>query len=158
VYIRSSTNRHLLTRNFYRHLLSSKVQESVKYLKADNCEVEVLQIISRRKLRNFRLYSQVRPILQLCFSRSEYRKDLHCCRNIYITQWQSMWYQEHPAFPKHLHSKHLGKNSVWTYRSLLKSHTKITSSLRTTKVGNSPPTRTSHLIQWMSHAQGYTSV
>jgi len=50
------------------------VQESVKYLKANNLEVEILQL---RKLRNFRLHNQVRPLLHLCFSRSEYRKDLH---------------------------------------------------------------------------------
>ena len=65
-----------------------------------NLEAEVLQIISSRKLRNFKLYSHFRPVLHLCFSLSEYRKDLHCCRNIDITQWQRIWYQVHAAFPK----------------------------------------------------------
>jgi hypothetical protein len=53
VCIRGITNRRSLTRNSYRHYLSSKVKESVKYLKSDNLEVEVLQIVSRRKLINF---------------------------------------------------------------------------------------------------------
>jgi len=123
-------------------------------------EVEVLQIISRRKLRNISLHSQFRPLLYLCFYLSAFRKDIHCCRKIAIAQWQHIWYQEHPAFPKHYCSQgtYFGKNSMWTDGSLLKSHKKITSPLPTSKVGISPPTRTPQIIQQISEAQGHTIV
>jgi hypothetical protein len=156
VYIRSSTNLRLLTRNFYRHHLSSKVQESVKYLKADNLEVEALQIISRGKLRNSGFIVSFVHFYICAFIVWSIEKIYIAVVTLILHSETYMVSRTSGVSKALLQSKHLGKVSVWTDRSLLKSHTKITSTLPKTKVGNSPPPRTSHLIQQMCHTQGYT--
>jgi hypothetical protein len=76
------------------------VQESVKYLKADNLEVEALQITTCRRLRKFRLYIQG-CLLLICASFFWNTVKIYIAVVTLILHSENVrGIEEHPVFPK----------------------------------------------------------